>query len=238
MSISADSRSLPRSASHCGESPTPFSFSRFPLSRVPMPPKGRARPRPGRGRCPARAPARPPTIACRESFAMGTSANGRAPSPTFLTHYFGGGLLDRGECYAIERFRAMANGEIRRCTGETSARSSGRSRPKPEVVSVDRVRELRPAYSEIIVCTALGTRTGMQYWGASACGLWGDREENRAAEQAIYAAGLGGISPRAGAMANGSNAGCVPRALRTRARAGAVPARLHGRGRRHGRRSR
>ena len=110
---------------------------------------------------------------------MGTSANGRAPSPTFLTHFFGGGLLDRGEYYAVERFRAMSNGEIRRCPAETSARSSGRSRPKPEVASVDGVRELRPAYNEIIVCTALGTRSGVQYWGASACGLWGDRTKRR-----------------------------------------------------------
>lgn len=110
---------------------------------------------------------------------MGTSTNGRAPASTFLTHFFGRGLLDRGECYAVERFRAMSNGEIRRWAGEAPAKANGASRPKPEVASVDRVRELRPAYNEIIVCTALGTRTGVQYWGASACGLWGERTKRR-----------------------------------------------------------
>ena len=100
---------------------------------------------------------------------MSTHVDIRAPTTTFLTHFFGGGLIDRGECYVVERFRAMSNGEIRRA-GEP---------PKPEVASVDAVQELRPAYNEIIVCTGLGTRSGIQYWGWAACGLFGDRTKGR-----------------------------------------------------------
>ena len=84
---------------------------------------------------------------------MSTSTNGRAPASTFLTHYFGGGLIDQGECYVVERFRAMSNGEIRRWPGKAPAKNNGRGRPKPEVASLDAVQELRPVYNEIIVCT-------------------------------------------------------------------------------------
>ena len=101
----------------------------------------------------------------------------RAPATTFLTHYFGGGLIDRGECYVVERFRAMSNVEIRRWPGEAPAKRNGRVRPKPEVASVDQVQELRPVYNEIIVCTGLGTRAGVQYWGYAACSMFGDRNK-------------------------------------------------------------
>ena len=77
----------------------------------------------------------------------------RAPTTTFLIHYFGGGLIDKGDCYVVERFRALSNGEIRRWPGEAPVKNSRRGRPKPEVASVDAVQELRPAYNEIIVCT-------------------------------------------------------------------------------------
>ena len=64
---------------------------------------------------------------------------------TFLTHFFGGGLIDKGECYVVERFRALANGDIRRWPADTSVRRNDRARPAPEVASVDEVRELRPS---------------------------------------------------------------------------------------------
>ena len=110
---------------------------------------------------------------------MSTSINDRAPASTFLTHYFGGGLLEQGECYVVERFRAMSNGEIRHWSGKSPAKNNRRARPKPEVASLDAVQELRPAYNEIIVCTGLGTRSGVQYWGYAACGLFGDRTKRR-----------------------------------------------------------
>ena len=110
---------------------------------------------------------------------MSKSLNSPAPATTFLTHFFGGGLVDQGRCYVVERFRAMANGEIRRWPGTAPAGRKSRGRATPEVASVDAVRELRPAYNEIIVCTGLGTRSGVQYWGAVATGLFGDRKQRR-----------------------------------------------------------
>ncbi len=103
----------------------------------------------------------------------------RAPASTFLVHYFGRGLVDEGRTYAVERFRSMTNGDVRRWPLDASSPGSGLARDGPEVATFEDVRELRPAYNEIIVCTALGTRAGVQYWGASACGLWGDRTKRR-----------------------------------------------------------
>ena len=98
---------------------------------------------------------------------------------TFLTHYFGRGLVDEDRRYAVERFQAMSNGEIRRWPGEAAAAKNGRGRPKPEAASVDAVRDMRPVYNEIIVCTGLGTRSGVQYWGWAATSLFGDRKQRR-----------------------------------------------------------
>ena len=110
---------------------------------------------------------------------MSACVIGRTPTTTFLTHYFGGGLVDKGACYVVERFQAMSNGEIRRWPGAAPTRNNRRGRPKPEVASVDQVQEMRPAYNEIIVCTGLGTRSGIQYWGWAACSMFGDRTKRR-----------------------------------------------------------
>ncbi len=110
---------------------------------------------------------------------MSSTTRRTGPATTYLVHFFGGGLLDRGECYAVERFRAHVDGDIRRWPAGPSAKTNGRARPAPEIASADEVRELRPAYNEIIVCTGLGTRSGVQYWGCSACGLWGERRQRR-----------------------------------------------------------
>ena len=85
-----------------------------------------------------------------------------APATTYLTHFFGGGLIDKGECYVVERFRSMSCGEIRRSPGKASSGKNGRGRGNPEIASVDEVRELRPVYNEIIVSARLT--------GASAAG--------------------------------------------------------------------
>ena len=65
-------------------------------------------------------------------------------STPYLTHFFGGGLIDKGECYVVERFRSMSSGEIRRSPGKASSGKNGRGRGHPEIASVDEVRELRP----------------------------------------------------------------------------------------------
>ena len=115
-------------------------------------------------------------------------------STPYLVHFFGGGLVDRGECYAVERFRAHVDGDIRRWPAGPSAQTNGRTRPAPEIASVDEVRELRPAYNEIIVCTGLGTRSGVQYWVTrhAGCGVSAGKgaERRLAAKRLAVRAGL------------------------------------------------
>jgi len=108
---------------------------------------------------------------------MSKSIGGRVPAPTYLVHDFGRGLVDEGRTYAVERFRACADGDVRCWPLETEKR--GRGRPKPEVATFEEVREIRPAYNEIVVCTALGSRSGRQLWGSAACGLFSERRQRR-----------------------------------------------------------
>ena len=77
---------------------------------------------------------------------------------TFLTHLFGQGLDD--DRYVVERFRSMADGDIR------PLRAGG---PRDQrVVSRQTVRKMRPARDEIIVATGINLRnSGVQYWGES-----------------------------------------------------------------------
>ena len=110
---------------------------------------------------------------------MSRHTDRRAPASTFLVHFFGRGLVDEGQCYAVERFVGLTNGDIRRRPAGARQPKKGRRRAKPEVATFDEVRELRPAYNEIIVCTALGSRSGVQYWGWSVAGFSGDRRQRR-----------------------------------------------------------
>ena len=114
---------------------------------------------------------------------MSKSMESPAQASTFLTHYSGRGLVNEDRCYAVERFKPIANGEIRRWPGEAPARrrrrimaAAGRN---PRSRALDEVRDMRPAHNEIIVCIGLGTRAGVQYWRSSACELWGDRKHRR-----------------------------------------------------------
>ena len=93
---------------------------------------------------------------------------------TFLVHFFGSGLTD--EKYVVERYRAHADGDIRPWPGKTPAKGKGR-RARPVTVTLKAVRELRPARTEIIVCTGLRTRGGQQLWGDLATSLWHDRRQ-------------------------------------------------------------
>ena len=108
---------------------------------------------------------------------MTSTATRSAPAATYMVHLFGRGLVDEGRCYAVERYKCMTNGEVRRWPGE--ARRSGKCRPMPEVASFEAVREMRPAYNEIIICTALGSRSGVQLIGWAATGMFGDRMKRR-----------------------------------------------------------
>ena len=127
------------------------------------------------GPCPGVVPGCAADLWHERGDAMSNSNDGRVPAPTYLVHDFGRGLVDDGRAYAVERFRAMASGDVRRWPLETEKR--GRGRPKPEVATLEEVREIRPAYNEIVVCTALGSRSGRQTWGWAACGLFADRKQ-------------------------------------------------------------
>ena len=92
---------------------------------------------------------------------------------TFLVHFFGGGLED--ERYVIERFKAMADGDIRRMPGDGPAKKGRKERCVTATLKA--VKEMRPARNEIIVCTGLRSRGGQQLWGSVAAGLLCDRKQ-------------------------------------------------------------
>ncbi len=94
---------------------------------------------------------------------------------TFLTHFFGSGLSD--DRYAVERFRAMVNGDIRRCPDPAPARGKGRRKAGHATATLKAVKEMRPERNEIIICTGLGSRGGVQYWGVYAMGFGIDRRQ-------------------------------------------------------------
>ena len=110
---------------------------------------------------------------------MSRHTDRRAPASTFLVHFFGRGLVDEGRTYAVERFTCFSNGDIRCRPADAAHSKKPRGRPKPEVATLDEVRDMRPAYNEIIVCTALGTRSGIQLYGWSACSFFGERRQRR-----------------------------------------------------------
>ena len=95
-------------------------------------------------------------------------------SRTILTHLFGRGLED--DRYVVERFQAMADGDIRRWPGEQPAKK-GRRKAKRTTVSLTDVQALRPAHTEIIICTGLRIKGGVQLWGDIATGLFCDRKQ-------------------------------------------------------------
>lgn len=95
---------------------------------------------------------------------------------TFLTHIFGRGLED--DRYVVERFRAMADGDIRRLDGDGPVTAKRRRKASRVTASLKAVKELRPAPNEIIICTALNLkRSGVQYWGSISTGLFCDRKQ-------------------------------------------------------------
>ena len=88
---------------------------------------------------------------------------------TYLVHLFGEGL--DGERYVIERYCALASGEVRPVRAEATKPVGGRARRRT-IASVGAVKKMRPERDEIIVCTALDLKaSGVQLWGASAMGI-------------------------------------------------------------------
>ena len=101
---------------------------------------------------------------------------------TFLVHFFGSGLSD--ERYVVERFMARADDDIRPVRPEASpdrgpgqAKAKGRRKAKRVTATLNEVREMRPARTEIIVCTGLCTRGGQHLWGDLATSLFHDRRQ-------------------------------------------------------------
>ena len=92
---------------------------------------------------------------------------------TFLTHFFGSGLSD--DRYVVERYKAHADGDIRPWPGEAPTKK--RRKAKRVTATLTEVRELRPARTEIIICTGLRRRGGIQVWGSVALGIFCDRRQ-------------------------------------------------------------
>ena len=81
----------------------------------------------------------------------------RPGANSFLVHVFGRGLQD--EHYVVERYRSTIDG-IRRLPG---------GKGHPLTLSLETVRELRPARNEILICKGQKSEdSGVQYWGSSA----------------------------------------------------------------------
>ena len=94
---------------------------------------------------------------------------------TFLVHYFGGGL-DGDDRFVVERFRALACGDIRPVQSEAAGAKRGR-KARRTVVSRKEAEAMRPDRTEIIICTGLRTRGGRQAWGSIAAGILCDRKQ-------------------------------------------------------------
>ena len=92
---------------------------------------------------------------------------------TFLIHFFGSGLAD--DRYVVERFKAMADGDIRHWPGGEPAKKGRKA--KRVTATLKAVKDMRPARTEIIVCTGLRSRGGQQLWGSVAAGLFCDRKQ-------------------------------------------------------------
>ena len=87
---------------------------------------------------------------------------------TWLVHTFGCGL-EGEDRFVVERFTARLDGDIRPIQPE-ALRRKGRKTKQP-IVSRKEVEAMRPARTEIIVCTGLRTRGGWQIWGEYV--VWG-----------------------------------------------------------------
>ena len=90
---------------------------------------------------------------------------------SLLVHFFGLGLADDNR-FVVERFKTTADRESHRCP-DAAPKGGKRRRAKAVPATLKAVRELRPTPNEVIVCTGLRNRGGVQYWGSYA--FWGHR---------------------------------------------------------------
>ncbi len=94
---------------------------------------------------------------------------------TYLVHNFGNGL-DGEDRFVVERFRALIDGDIRPIQPE-APKTKGQRKAKRMVVSREEAEAMRPARTEIIICTGLCARGGRQYWGDIATSMFHDRRQ-------------------------------------------------------------
>ena len=94
---------------------------------------------------------------------------------TFLIHYFGVGL-EGDDRFVVERFKALASGDIRPVP-DGAANARGRRKSGRTVVSRKEAEAMRPDRTEIIICTGLSTRGGKQSWGDIATSMFHDRRQ-------------------------------------------------------------
>ena len=98
---------------------------------------------------------------------MSTARTIQRAASTYLVHFFGGGLQEKGR-YVVERYETAASGEIRPL-------GAGQERPGRRVrrttMSCRAVRRLRPVPNEIIVATDVSRDAGMQLFGSTAAGI-------------------------------------------------------------------
>ena len=99
----------------------------------------------------------------------------RGGARTYLVHTFGNGL-DGEDRFVVERFKAMLDGDIRPIDTEAPG-TKGRRKTRRIVVSRKEVEAMRPARTEIIVCTGLRTRGGRQLYGDIATGMFHHRRQ-------------------------------------------------------------
>ena len=93
---------------------------------------------------------------------------------TFLIHMFGRGLED--DRYVVERFMSMTNGDIHPLNADKPAKK-GRRKARRTTVSRRAVKEMRPGRDEIIICTGVTIKGGIQYWGVFATSLFVERKQ-------------------------------------------------------------
>ena len=87
---------------------------------------------------------------------------------TILTHVFGRGLAD--ERYVVERYRAMADGDIRRAPGD-AAPAKGRRKAKRTVVSLKAVHSCGPPAPRSSSAPACASRAGCRSGATSRRGF-------------------------------------------------------------------
>ena len=90
---------------------------------------------------------------------------------TFLMHVTGDGLPD--DRFAVLFFQSRADGDIVPVHPEGS---TGKGKPRPSIMTLEKVRALRPGRDGIIIATGIDDREcRLQAWGIRASGIGYDR---------------------------------------------------------------